>query len=143
VIVLDANILLYAYSFEAPEHSAARGYLERIFAAREKIGLPLQSIAAFLRIVTHPRLGRTRISLAEAVEVVDQWLSLPQVRVLVPGESHWHILRRMLIEGHATGRLVTDAQIAAVTVEFGGELQTNDRDFARFPGLRWQNPLVS
>jgi hypothetical protein len=81
-------------------------------------------------------------SLHEAVEIVEEWLNLPQVRLLTPGERHWSIFQRMLIEGHASGRLVTDAQIATITIEFGGELQTNDRDFARFPGLRWHNPLV-
>lgn len=142
MIVLDANILLYAYDADSAQHRPARAYLEKIFSASDPVGLPLQSISAFLRIVTQQNLRGSRFSLEEAVEIVEEWLSLPQVRLLVPGERHWPTLQRMLLEGHASGRLVTDAQIAAITIEYGGELQTNDRDFARFPGLRWHNPLV-
>jgi toxin-antitoxin system PIN domain toxin len=141
MIVLDANILLYAYDTESPQHRPARAYLEKIFSATDPVGIPVQSASAFLRIMTQQGLRHGRFSLQEAVEIVDEWLGLPQVRLLVPGERHWSIFRRMLLEGHASGRLVTDAQIAAITLEFGGELQTNDRDFARFPGLRWTNPL--
>lgn len=141
MIVLDANILLYAYDTESPQHRPARAYLEKIFSATDPVGIPIQSASAFLRIMTQPGLRHGRFSLQEAVEIVEEWLSLPQVRLLTPGERHWTVFRRMLLEGHASGRLVTDAQIAAITLEFGGELQTNDRDFARFPGLRWTNPL--
>lgn len=142
MIVLDANILLYAYDAESAQHRPARAFLEEIFSAADPVGLPLQSISAFLRIMTQQNLRGSRFSLEEAVEIVEEWLSLPQVRLLVPGERHWPMFQRMLLEGHASGRLVTDAQIAAITIEYGGELQTNDRDFARFPGLRWRNPLV-
>jgi len=142
MIVLDANILLYAYDAESAQHRPARAFLEKIFSASDPVGLPVQSISAFLRIMTQPGLRIGCFSLPEAIEIVEEWLNLPQVRLLVPGERHWPIFQRMLTEGHAAGRLVTDAQIAAITLEFGGELQTNDRDFARFPGLRWRNPLV-
>jgi hypothetical protein len=142
MIVLDANILLYAYDAESVQHRAARAFLEKIFSASDPIGIPTQSISAFLRIMTQQSLRMGRFSLQEAVDIVEEWLSLPQVRLLVPGERHWPMFQRMLLEGHASGRLVMDAEIAAITVEFGGVLQTNDRDFARFPGLRWHNPLV-
>jgi toxin-antitoxin system PIN domain toxin len=142
MIVLDANILLYAYDSESVQHRPARAYLEKIFSATDPVGIPVQSVSAFLRIMTQRGLRSGCFSLQEAVEIVDEWLNLPQVRLLVPGERHWPIFQRMLMEGHAAGRLVTDAQIAAITLEFGGELQTNDRDFARFPGLRWTNPLA-
>lgn len=142
MIVLDANILLYAYDTESAQHRTARTFLEKIFSASDPVGLPLQSISAFLRIMTQQNLRGSRFSLEEAVEIVEEWLSLPQVRLLVAGERHWPMFQRMLLEGQASGRLVTDAQIAAITMEYGGELQTNDRDFARFPGLRWRNPLV-
>jgi len=142
MIVLDANILLYAYDAESAQHRPARVYLEKIFSASNPVGIPIQSVSAFLRIMTQQNLRIGSFSLQEAVEVVEEWLSLPQVRLLVPGEGHWLMFQRMLLDGHASGRLVTDAQIAATTIEFGGELQTNDRDFSRFPGLRWRNPLV-
>ncbi len=141
MIVLDANILLYAYDETAAQHPAASAYLRGIFSAPDAIGIPLHSIAAFVRIMTHIGL-RIHLSLEDAVSLVDEWLSLPQVRLLAAGDRHWGLLRRTLLEGHAAGRLVTDAEIAALTIEYGGELQTNDRGFARFPGLRWTNPLA-
>lgn len=143
MMVLDANIILYAYDAESAQHRPARAFLENIFSASAPVGIPIQSISAFLRIMTQRGLRSGCFSLQEAAAIVEEWLSLPQVRLLIPGERHWPVLQRMLLEGHASGRLVTDAQIAAVTIEFGGELQTNDRDFARFPGLRWRNPLLS
>ena len=141
MIVLDANILLYAYDESSAQHRAASSYLRRIFSASEPVGIPLHSVAAFLRILTHAGLRIRSFSLEEAVSIVDEWLDLPQVRLLAPGDRHWGLLRRTVLEGHAAGRLVTDAEIAALTIECGGELHTNDRDFARFPGLRWRNPL--
>lgn len=142
MIVLDANILLYAYDERASQHRAAKAYLQSIFSKPDLIGIPLHSVAAFLRIMTHPGQHVGRFSLEEAVDIVDEWLTLPHVRLLVAGDQHWALLRQTLIEGHANGRLVTDAEIATLTMEYGGELQTNDRGFARFPGLRWRNPLV-
>jgi toxin-antitoxin system PIN domain toxin len=142
MIVLDANLLLYAYDTESVQHRDAKAFLEKIFSAPEPVGVPTQSITAFLRIMTHQSLRIGRLTLQEAVEIVEEWLGLPQVRLLVPGERHWSTFRQMLLDGHASGRLVTDAEIAAITIEFGGVLQTNDRDFSRFPGLRWHNPLT-
>lgn len=78
----------------------------------------------------------------EALQIVEDWLRVPNVRLLVPGDRYWSIFRSLLAEGNITGRSVTDTEIAAVTIEYGGELQTNDRGFARYAGLRWNNPLV-
>src|SRR5450756_2026814 len=141
MIVLDANILLYAYNIEAPLHESARTYLEAAFSVSEPVGIPLQSISAFLRISTQRGALRAPYLLEEAVAFVEEWLALPNVQLLTGGDRHWPILKRMLLEGHAAGRLVTDAGIAALAIEWGGELQTNDRGFGRFPGLRWNNPL--
>jgi toxin-antitoxin system PIN domain toxin len=143
MIVLDANILLYAYDVDSPRHAAASNYLEEILSAPEPVGIPLQSISAFLRISTQKGALRAPYTVQEAVAFVDEWIALPQVRLLAGGDRHWLILKRMLLEGHVSGRSVTDAEIAAVTIEYGGELQTNDRGFARYPGLRWNNPLAS
>jgi uncharacterized protein len=77
----------------------------------------------------------------EAAEVIDQWLDQPNVRALVPGDQHRALFRQMMIEGQARGPMVSDAHLTALTIEYGGILQTTDRDFARFPGLRWGNPL--
>jgi toxin-antitoxin system PIN domain toxin len=141
VIVLDVNILLYAYGAASPRHKEPRDWLEKVFSGGEIVGLPWQTLAAFIRIVTNPRLPGFRRSAEEASRVVDQWLEQPNVRVLVSGDQHWTLFRRMIIEGQASGPLVSDAQLAALTIEYGGVLHTTNRDFARFPGLRWVNPL--
>lgn len=140
MIVLDANILLYAYGAASPHHEKGRSCVEKLFSGSQLIGLPWQTIAAFLRISTNARVAGAR-SVAEAANEIDEWLKQPSVRVLVPGDDHWPILRRMVVEGQASGPLVSDAEIAALTIEYGGVLYTADRDFARFPGLQWKNPL--
>lgn len=141
MIVVDANLLLYAYGVRSPHHKAARAWLEGVFSDAEPVGLPWQSLAALLRIATNPRLPGFRRSIEEVTRTVDEWLDQPNVRVLTPGDDHWLLFRRMMVEGQAPGPLVSDAQLAALTIEYGGVLQTTDRDFARFPGLRWKNPL--
>jgi len=142
VIVLDANLLLYAYNSSAPNHTRARLWLEDIFSGTEAVGLPWQTVSAFLRIITNRHLPGNRLSMDEAAEIVDQWVALPVAHLLAPGDRHWAFFRRMLIEGKASGPLTSDAQLAALTMENGGVLHTTDRDFARFPGLKWTNPLA-
>jgi len=142
VIILDANILLYAYDSASSHHAQARAWIERVFSGATPIGLPWQTTSAFLRIMTNPRLPGERFSLPEAVQTVDSWLEQPNVRLLAPGDDHWPLFRQMIVEGQAPGPLITDAQLAALTMEYGGVLHTTDRDFARFPGLRWKNPLA-
>ena len=142
MIVLDANVLLYAYDQESELHTEARSYLERIFSGAEPVGVPLLSLSAFLRILSQRGTGSARFLPRELIEIADEWFRLDHVQLLTPGDRHWPILRGMLQDGNASGRRVTDAQVAALTIEYGGILQTNDRDFGRYPGLRWENPLV-
>jgi len=142
VIVLDANLLIYAYDASSSYHSKARAWIEAVFSGTQPVGLPWHAITAFLRIMTNKRLPGARFSLEQASQIVDGWLEQPNVRALAPGEHHWPLLRGMLIDGQASGALANDAQIAALTVEIGGVLHTADRDFERFPGLKWTNPLA-
>jgi len=142
LIVFDANLLIYAYDSGATQHAKARAWVEETFAGVEVLGIPWQAITAFLRFMTNRRLPGLRFSLEQASQIVDLWLRQPNVRALAPGEQHWSLLRDMLIEGQASGPLVSDAVIAALAIEYGGVLYTADRDFARFPGLRWRNPLA-
>jgi uncharacterized protein len=141
VNVLDANLLLYAYDSDSQQHAKARAWVEQVFSGGTPLGLPWQTVTAFLRIATNPRLSGKRFTPEEAAEIVGQWLEQPNVRLLSPGDQHWSILRQMLVEGQARGPLVSDAHLAALTIEYGGILHTTDRDFGRFPGLRWSNPL--
>ncbi|MBV8844684.1 MAG: hypothetical protein JO307_17910, partial [Bryobacterales bacterium] len=103
---------------------------------------PWPTILAFLRIVTNTRLQGRRFTVEEAIQIVQSWIEQPNVRLLGPGEGHWSMLSQILMAGQVRGPLVPDAEIAALTLECGGVLHTTDRDFARFPGLRWTNPLA-
>lgn len=141
MIVLDANLLIYAYNRGSAHHAKARAWLEMTFSGAEMVGLPWQTMSAFLRVMTNQRLPGECFTVEEAAGIVDLWLAHPIVQVLTAGDEHWRLLRRMVVEGRASGPLVSDAEIATVTVEYGGVLHTADRDFARFPGLRWLNPL--
>lgn len=142
MIVLDANLLIYSYDTASPDHRKSRAWLEDIFSEAEPVGLPWQTVTAFLRVVSNRKFPRSRLTLEQCVQIVDHWLEQPNVRIMVPGNEHWSVLKRMVVEGRAAGPLVSDAEIAALTVEYGGVLYTTDRDFARFPGLRWKNPLA-
>ena len=141
MIVLDANLLIYAYDLDSAHHKKSLYWLEELLSGVDAVGLPWQSVSAFLRVITNRRLPGMRVSLEQAVQVVDEWLQQPNVQVLVPADQHWSVLRQMILEGRASGPLVSDAEIAAITIEQGAVLHTTDRDFARFPGLRWVNPL--
>lgn len=142
MIVLDANLLLYAYDSATVEHKKARRWLEAAFSGVEPVGLSWQTVSAFLRIITNTRLPGDRFTMEEAAAIVDQWAALPQVHLLGPGDRHWAFFRRMLIDGKVSGPLTTDAELAALTMEYGGVLHTTDRDFTRFAGLKWTNPLA-
>lgn len=141
MILVDANLLLYAYNKSAPEHAAARGWLEGALSSSELFGLSWQSILAFVRIGTNPRAFEQPLSLVEASAAVTAWLHRPMVRVLAPGERHWEILKGLMKEGQASGPLVMDAHLAALAIEHGAVLYSTDRDFSRFPKLKTINPL--
>lgn len=141
MIILDANILLYAYDSGSVLHTEARTWLESVFSSGDAVGLPWQTVVAFLRVVTNPKLRGERLTLEEAVAIAEEWFEQPNVRLLAPGDRHWSILKPTMVDGQVRGPLITDAQLAALTIEYGGVLHTTDRDFARFPLLRWKNPL--
>ncbi|HUA99894.1 MAG TPA: TA system VapC family ribonuclease toxin [Terracidiphilus sp.] len=141
MIVPDVNLLIYAYDTTCDEHTKARAWVENAFSGDEPIGLPWQNLSAFLRILTYPGTLGERFTMKQALAIVDDWLDLPHLRMLASGERHWALFREMLIKGDVRGKLTTDAALAALAIEYGGVLYTNDRDFARFPGLKWVNPL--
>jgi toxin-antitoxin system PIN domain toxin len=140
--VIDVNILLYAYDSASTLHIKARAWIEETFSSTSVVGLPWQTIIAFLRIATNPRLQGRRFTTEEAIGIVQAWIDQPNVRLLGSGEGHWQILSDLLINGQVRGPIASDAELAALTVEYGGILNTTDRDSARFPGLRWTNPLT-
>lgn len=143
MILLDANILLYAYDSASASHQEARSFLEARLSERPLVGFSWQSVIAFIRIGTNARIRQSPMSTTEASGHVRSWLSRPNVSLLEPGSRHWEILERLLVDAKVSGNLVSDAHLAALAIEHGATLMTSDRDFARFPGLSWQDPLVS
>src|SRR4051812_28376217 len=103
MIILDANILLYAYDGASPHHKRARDWVNRVFSSGAPVGLPWQNIGAFLRIVSDPRLPGERKTPEDAVAVVSQWLEQPNLRCLAPNDQHWRWLREIMTEGQAPG----------------------------------------
>lgn len=143
MILIDANLLLYAYHPRAEQHAASRTWLETVLSEPELVRFAWPTLWAFLRIATSPRVFERPLSASEAEGVVSSWLAAPVAGILDPGERHWEILRELMGAGQTTGPLVTDAALAAIALEHGATLCTTDRDFMRFPGLRWTNPLVT
>jgi len=141
MILIDANVLLYAYDPSSPHHEAARDWLEAAFSEPEPVGLAWMTVLAFLRIGTSPRPLENPLSVDEATAIVAEWLERPTVALLNPGERHWTTLCEVLAKGQAHGPLIMDAHLAALAIEHGATLATCDRDFARFPGLKFFNPL--
>jgi toxin-antitoxin system PIN domain toxin len=141
MILIDANLLLYASDAASVHHEAARHWLETTLSEPEPVGLSWVALLAFLRVGTNPRLRKDAPTVEEAEAIVAGWLERPMVTLVNPSERHWQILRDMMTNGQARGPLVTDAHLAALAIEHGATLATTDRDFARFPGLKFFNPL--
>jgi toxin-antitoxin system PIN domain toxin len=141
LLLIDANLLVYAYHTQSAEHVASRQWLEAALSGTEPVRLAWVTIWAFLRISTNSRVFKRPLSPGEAGGAVAAWLDQPNVSVIEPAECHWDILRELVRKGQASGPLIMDAALAAIAIENGATLCTADRDFARFPGLKWINPL--
>jgi toxin-antitoxin system PIN domain toxin len=141
VILIDANILLYAEDELSPYHSVARAWWDAQLSGSSPVCLCWLVLNAFIRIGTNPRVFERPLSLDAAIARTQSWLDQPCTRIVQPTERHWLVFQRMLREGQAGGNLVTDAYLAALAVEHGCELNSTDSDFSRFPGVRWRNPL--
>lgn len=142
MILLDANVLLYAYHPRAEAHARCREWLEKALSGEEPVCLPWVSVLAFLRISTNPRVFEQPLLSSEALAIVASWLERPVVSVLEAGETCWEILRELVEDGQISGPLVMDAFLAALALENGATLATTDRDFARFHKLETTNPAA-
>ncbi|MBL8664110.1 MAG: type II toxin-antitoxin system VapC family toxin [Candidatus Odyssella sp.] len=143
MILVDANLLLYAYHTRAPEHARSRAWLEAALSGPERVGFAWLTLWAFLRIATNPRVFDRPLSVTEAESAVSSWLAQPAAIILEPEERHWEILRGIMRDGQTAGPLVMDAVVASIAIEHGATLYTTDRDFSRFIGLKWLNPLAA
>ena len=140
MILLDANLLIYAHVKPMPQHERALAWLKEQFAEGQRVGIPWPTALTFLRLVTNPRVFREPETTADAWGYLRAWLAHPQVWTPLPTERHRDHLEALL--PYATeANLVPDAHLAALALEHGLTLCSADSDFARFPGLRWLNPL--
>lgn len=137
----DINILVYAYDADAPHHRDALAWWEDTLSGSHQVGMPWLVVLGFLRITTHRRILRKPMIVTEAVKAVRSWLDHPDVQIVTPGERHGEILFELLTQLGTAGNLTTDAHLAALAIEYHAELVSADVDFARFPGLRWFNPV--
>jgi len=142
MILVDANILLYAYHPRSENHTCCRAWIEEAFSGLTPVRLSWSTVLTFLRISTSPRVFEQPLSMKEAKEIVESWLAAPAVGLLEPGDVYWEILRGLLLSAQVSGPLVMDAALAALALEHGATLCTTDRDFARFEGLRLLNPTT-
>ena len=142
MILVDANVLIYAVDRDSAHHVQARRWLEHTLSGGEWVGLPWVAILAFLRITTHSAVMRKPLAPEAALGYVDEWLRQPFVKPVSAGEQHWPILKNLLQASGAAGNLTSDAHLAALAIEHGCTIASTDNDFRRFAGLRYVNPLA-
>lgn len=142
MILVDANLLVYAANHSAPEHEVAREWLDARLGGTVRVGLPWSSLLAFVRLVTNPAILRQPVSVTDGWQQVEEWLTSGVAWTPAPTSRHAEVLRSLMHAPFMTSRLVPDAHLAALAIEHGLTLCSTDGDFARFPALKWQNPLA-
>lgn len=142
-MLVDANLLLYAVDEHSPFHDRAAGWLTDALNGPRRVGIPWMSLIAFLRISTNPRASLNPLSPSAATEFAQQWLAADIAWIPEPGPRHADIFFDLIETEHLTGNLISDGHLAAIAIEHGLVLMSNDSDFARFPALRWMNPLAA
>ena len=141
MILVDANLLIYAVNRDAPHHERARRWLQETLSCSTSVGLPWISLLAFVRITTRPGVLANPMPVDAAIGFVDEWLERPYVEPVYPGDGHWAILRSLLRGSGAAGNLTSDAHLAALALERGATVCSADYDFRRFPAVEHVNPL--
>jgi|CXWL01.1.fsa_nt_gi toxin-antitoxin system PIN domain toxin len=141
-MLVDANILLYAVDETSPFHPRAKTWLDEMLSGPRRIALPWQSLTAFVRISTNPRAVAEPLSPVDAWGFVEGWLDVPTVWTPTPSIGHREILGGLVTSLDLRGNLVADAVLAALCVEHGLTMVSADSDFARFPDIRWHNPVA-
>ncbi len=141
MLVPDINVLVHAYREDADDHERYLSWLEGLAASEAPFGLVDQVLTGFLRVVTHPRVFDPPSPIHHALRFVDELKSRPNATSIAPGPRHWGIFTGLCRDAGVKGDLVGHAALAALAIESGSEWVTTDRDYARFPGLRWRHPL--
>ena len=140
MILADVNVLIYAFRRDVPEHPTSNAWLNQVVADGAIFGISPLALAAVARVTTDQRIYRTPSTLSDVFEFADYLLGQPHCQVVDPGQRHWEIFKRLSLETDTRGRRVTDTWFAALAIEWGCEWITFDRDYARFPGLKWRVP---
>jgi toxin-antitoxin system PIN domain toxin len=143
VKIVDLNVLLYAVNSDAVQHKRVRAWWEKAVNDEETVGLAWVVLLGFLRLSTNPRVLPRPLAPEAACTKIDKWLSLENIRVVRETDNHWQKLRPLLRDSGSAGNLTTDAHLAALALSYDAVLVSCDADFARFNGLRWENPLQS
>jgi len=141
VILPDVNVLVYAFRVDAPGHTRYGGWLRSRLLSHEAFGLSELVLSGVVRILTHPRIFNPPTPIDDALEFAQALRTQPNGVLVQSGPRHWQIFAHLCATANAKGTLVADAYLAALAIEHGCEWITTDRDFARFPGLRWRHPL--
>ena len=139
--LVDVNVLVYAFREDTPGHPAYKAWLDALVGSDEAYAVADQVLSGFLRVVTHPRVFHPPTPLEPALAFVDAFRHHPSAVPVAPRGRHWDIFTRLCRDTEARGNLVPDAWLAALAIESGCEFITSDRDYARFPALRWRHPL--
>jgi toxin-antitoxin system PIN domain toxin len=142
VILIDANLLIYSIEVHAERHVRARAWLDAQLSGDSRVGLPWESLMAFLRITTNPRIFSHAQTVGKAWAQIEEWLDCDRVWIPTPGAAHRSIFAGLLANLGGGPRLIPDAHLAALAIEHGLTLCSSDGDFARFKGLRWLDPLA-
>jgi toxin-antitoxin system PIN domain toxin len=140
MILPDVNVLIYAFRADVPQFAICNPWLYQTIASGVRFGISRLALSAVVRVTTDPRIYRTPSKLDEVCAFADYLVNQPTCQIVEPGERHWEIFSRLCIETDTRGRRVTDAWFAALAMEWGCEWITFDRDYARFPGLKWKVP---
>jgi uncharacterized protein len=143
MILVDANLLIYAVDADSSLHGTARRWLEETLSGPTRVGLAWIVTLAFVRITTRAGILRNPLTPEKALAFVDSWLGQPFVETVAPGENHWPIFRNLTLTVGTAGNLTSDVHLAALAIEHGCAVYSADNDFKRFPGLQHVNPLVS
>jgi uncharacterized protein len=142
ISVPDVNVLVYAVDEQLPLHRPCNAWLNSALNGQSPVGFTWHSLAGFVRIITNPRITPQPRSAIEAFESVESWLARNSSQVIHPTATHVVTFRRLVESVGATGNRTTDANLAAIVLDHGGEIVSCDSDFARFPGLKWFNPVT-
>lgn len=142
-MLIDANLLLVAVDSAAPNHERAAGWLTERLNGERRVGIPWESLSAFLRIATHPRASERPLLPAAAMRFIEDWLAAPTVWTPMATERHPAVLGELVRKYRLAGNLIPDARLATLAIEHGLEVCSADTDFARFTEIRWYDPLAA